>query len=53
MLLNLCLKGYNVLVTMDLSEDNHTFLCKLSHHFRLLHVGTPVIGCSVDPEKLL
>merc|ERR1719469_1634789 len=53
MLLNLSLQGHNVLVTMDLSKDNHTFLCKLGHHFCLLHVSTPVSLCSVDPEKLL
>merc|ERR1740139_2087189 len=53
MLLNLSLKGNNVLVTMDLSKDNQPLLRKLGHHFRLLHVLTPVSSRSVDPEKLL
>ena len=53
MLLDLSLQGYDVLVTMDLSKDNQAFLGKLGHHLCLLHVSTPVVGCSVDPEKLL
>merc|ERR1740139_1388751 len=50
MLLNLSLKGYNVLVTMDLSKDNHTLCGKFSQHLCLLHVSTPVSLCSIHPE---
>merc|ERR1719469_34502 len=53
MLLDLSLQSNNVLVTMDLSKDNQAFLGKLGHHFRLLHVSTPVSLCSIHPEKLL